>query len=73
MSCSLWKERFFRLSVEGVNNSLIQLEEALRETGNMLQDANDKAACRQTSEFIRRGHLQLWTMFGFKLKHNSVF
>lgn len=60
MSCSLWKERFFRLSVEGVNNGLIQLEDALRETGNMLQDANDKAARgqaaarRQTSEFIRR-------------------
>lgn len=60
MSCSLRKERFFRLSVEGVNSGLIQLEEALRETGSMLQDANDKvahpqaAARRQTSEFIRR-------------------
>lgn len=59
MSCSLWKERLFRLSV-GVNNGLIQLQEALRETGNTLQDANDKAvrrqaaARRQTSEFIRR-------------------
>lgn len=78
MSLSLWKERFFRLSVEGVNNGLIQLEKALRETGNMLQDANDKAArrqaaARQTSEFIRRWYPQLWTMFGFKLKHNSVF